>query len=111
MKTDSERGAVGVWLRRERLARGWSADEVASHLEEPVAPATIRALEAGSSKPSPVLLAALVRLYGSEPDEESLPLSPDAKAIVAAINELRDAILGGADVEVLGTGRPPAETD
>ena len=111
MKTDSERGAVGMWLRRERLARGWSADDVAANLEEPVAPATIRALEAGGSRPSPLLFAALVRLYGSEPDEGALPLSPDAKAIVAAINELRDAILGGADVELLGKGRPPAEAD
>ena len=111
MKTDAERGAVGVWLRRERLARGWSTDDVVEHLEEPVAPATILALESGRSKPSPVLLAAIVRLYGSEPDEGALPLSPDAKAIVAAINELRDAILGGADVEVLGQGKPPAETD
>jgi transcriptional regulator with XRE-family HTH domain len=89
-KSDAERGPVGLWMRRERKARGWTVPDVARELAEigePVKPATLRQYEAGPREPGTVLLAALVRLYGTEPEE--LPREPtDIDRLADAINRL-----------------------
>ena len=81
-------------MRRERKARGWTVPDVARELAEigePVKPATLRQYEAGPRQPGAVLLSALIRLYGSEPQE--MPREPtDVDRLADAINRLAEVI-------------------
>lgn len=72
VKTDTERGYIGAWMRRERLARGWKEAQVVAHLADlgqRIREDYYRQLEAGSGgkKPGPELQAALENIYGSQP--------------------------------------------
>lgn len=91
-KSDAERGPVGAWMRRERVAQGWTVADVCLELAEigeTVTPATLRQYEAGPREPGTVLSAALVRLYGSEP--EQLPQErSDIDRLADAIERLAD---------------------
>lgn len=93
-KSDSERGPIGAWMRRERIAREWSVADVSQELAamgETATPATLRQYEAGPRQPGAVLLAALIRLYGSEPQEAPSPAS-DIDRLAAAIDRLADVL-------------------
>ena len=93
-KSDADRGPVGVWLRHERVSRGWTIDDVCRELSaagEPIAPATLRQYEAGPREPGVVLMAALVRLYGSEP-EQVPPKPSDIDRMADAVNRLADVL-------------------
>ena len=97
-KPDTERGYIGAWMRKERRAKGWTIADVVTALVEldpdnKVREDYIRYLEAGPRKPGPVLLAALCRIYGSEPvpfEEE-----PGAEvSIIAALEQLTEEVRG-----------------
>lgn len=54
MKNDTERGLLGAWARKERLALGLSVEQVVARLSDrgaAVDPAYIRAIESGSKRP------------------------------------------------------------
>jgi transcriptional regulator with XRE-family HTH domain len=71
LKSAAERGYIGVWMREERVKRGWSPEQVVdalSALEHPIRVDYYRGLEAGR-RPGPELLQALTKLYGTEPIE------------------------------------------
>ncbi len=79
-------------MRRERIAQGWSVADVARQLEkigEAVSPATLRQYEAGPRTPGAVLLGALIRLHGSEPEQPPEQRS-DIDRLADAINRLAD---------------------
>ena len=69
VKTSEERGTLGTWARDERLRHGWSVEDVVERLEEPMTAVYVRGVEAGTTTPGPVRLAAFARLYGSDPPE------------------------------------------
>jgi hypothetical protein len=95
VKPDSERGYVGAWMRRERLARGWKPEHVLSELAGRGMPlsdvAYYRQLEAGK-RPGPELLAALEALYGTSPtpfpETPEDPHTADFASLAAAQTEL-----------------------
>lgn len=91
IKSDQERGYIAAWMRRERIARGWSQKEMPSRL------ATVgfdveydyyRQIEAGPKHPGPDFLDALRRLFGSEPEPFPEPTTPvaDLAALVARLD-------------------------
>ena len=97
IKTDHERGYIGAWMRRERLAKPWRAEDLIAHLRDDmgieVKLGSIRVWEAGpeNNHPGPVVMTALVRLYGSEPVElepEELPRD----AVAEAVDRLTEAV-------------------
>jgi transcriptional regulator with XRE-family HTH domain len=94
VKPDSERGYVGAWMRRERLARGWSETQVVEALPVKIRPDYYRQVEAGSGgkRPGPELLLALMELFGSRPEpfaqEEAPAPTADFAALVAEQSEL-----------------------
>ncbi len=97
VKTDHERGYIGTWMRRERKALGWTTEAVVAHLQDDLGIETnvssIRVWEAGpeNHRPGAVVMAALVRLYGSEPVElepEELPRD----AVAEAVDRLTEAV-------------------
>ncbi len=86
-KGDALRGPAGSWMRRERVSRGWSVADVSDELAAigtKVSPATLRQYEAGPRQPGAELHAALVRLFGTEPEA-----APEHKS---DIDRLADAI-------------------
>jgi transcriptional regulator with XRE-family HTH domain len=94
VKPDSERGYVGAWMRRERLARGWSETQVVEALAVKIRPDYYRQIEAGSGgkQPGPELLLALMDLFGSAPtpfpEAPADPRTADFASLVAAQTEL-----------------------
>ena len=110
VKPDKERGYIGAWMRRERLEKGWSVEEVVQKLKDEYGEETrvdyYRYLEAGPRKPGPVLLAALCRLFDSEPqpfDDEPT----DGEVMAAAIDRLTEEVsdLKDALVKLLAEDR------
>lgn len=92
VKSDGERGYIGVWMRRERTARGWSPERVVDELAVGGVRIRVdyyRGVEAGK-KPGPELLEALTALYGSEPAPP--PHEDDENGRVVAINALIAAV-------------------
>ncbi len=97
VKSDRDRGYIGAWMRRERLARDWSNRQVLAALNAHgvrfTDDAYYRQVEAGTNgkRPGPELLAALVAIYGTKPEPfpvpEPVPAS-DLGDLVAAIREL-----------------------
>ena len=89
-KSDTERGPVGRWMRHERVSRGWSVTELTEELAAVgmnTSPATIRQYEAGPRQPGAELHDALVRLFGSKP-EELPPQQTDIDRLAEAIDRL-----------------------
>lgn len=89
VKSDAERGYIGVWMRHERMSRGWAPERVVDELAsrgQRIRVDYYRALEAGK-KPGPELLTALRDLYGNEPEPLPVP-APESDPIAAAIREL-----------------------
>lgn len=92
-------GRIGRWLYRERNApgRGWTQEQVAERLFDlagyRVKRPWLSQVENGED-PSSDLLNALVRLFGTEPPEESKPEpeSADRMALVAALNAQAKAL-------------------
>lgn len=87
MKNDTERGLLGAWARKERLALGLSVEQVVARLSDrgaAVDPAYIRAIESGSKRPrlDSEIVDALSAVYRSRP-VESEPASPDAPDLSA----------------------------
>lgn len=99
MKADRQRGALGTWVRRERLSHGWTVEDLAAAVE--VQPSTIRGIEAGTRPPGRLTVDRLAQAFGSEPP--SLEAGPsDTDRIVEAVNlvaaqvrGLRDDLQGG----------------
>jgi len=97
VKSDAERGVVGAWMRRERMAREWSPEQVVAELAkrgEPIRVDYYRGVEAGK-KPGSGLLQTLMTIYGSEP---APPSTPAAEAVggnpdlAAAIRDLVEEV-------------------
>ncbi len=100
IKSDAERGSIGTWLKRERVARGWTPERVVEALRDDTGTVIrvddYRQIEARTAGkvPGPDLLRDLQRLYGSEPtplpepEPPAAALSPDTVAIVCAIDRL-----------------------
>jgi transcriptional regulator with XRE-family HTH domain len=90
IKSDQERGYIGAWMRRERIARDWSQKEMPDRMETvgvPVDADYYRQLEAGK-KPGPEVMDGLRRLFGSEPEPLPEPQGQDSLAdLAAAIRE------------------------
>ena len=109
IKTDLERGPIGVWLKAERMSRDWTPERVVEALRDATGTAIrvdyYRQIEARTAGkvPGPDLLADLQRLYGSrpqplpEPEPPQPALSADAIAIVAAIDRLTEALRAERD--------------
>lgn len=97
MVTDEQRGRYGRWLRRERLARGWSVDETRARLARMgyrIGESSYAEWESGRKRPSRDALPQLVTLFGSEPEPEPTPPEPatsDLSALVAALTEQAEA--------------------
>jgi transcriptional regulator with XRE-family HTH domain len=93
MVTDEQRGRYGRWLRKERLARGWSVDETRAKLARAgyrIGESSYAEWESGRKRPSRDAIPHLVALFGSEPPEEAAlaPQSTDGLAeLAAAIRE------------------------
>ncbi len=90
VKSDSQRGLTGAWLRRERTSREWSFADVVAKLADlgvRVREDYYRGLEAGPRKPGPELMLALQRLYGSVAPAavEPEPKGDSAAALIAAL--------------------------
>ena len=104
IKTDAERGPVGVWLKRERLAHGWTPEDVVAQLRERTGTVIrvdyYRQIEARTAGkvPSAELQADLERVYGTaptplpDPEPEPPSLSADTLALVGAIDRLTAAV-------------------
>lgn len=91
IKSDQERGYIAAWMRRERIARGWSQKDMPDRLSTvgyPIKDDYYRQVEAGK-KPGPDLLDALQRIFGSEPEppaqQEAATPSVDMAALVAEL--------------------------
>lgn len=109
IKTDQERGYIGVWLKGERIAQKWSPEQVVAALRDDTGTVIrvdyYRQLEARTAGkvPGPDLLEDFQRLYGSKPTPlpEPEPVAPDlsaeAQAIVAAIDRLTAALSAQRD--------------
>jgi transcriptional regulator with XRE-family HTH domain len=111
-KSDEARGPIGVWLRRERLARGWKDTDVTRELAKrgiALLPASYRGYEAGPQPPSAQLLQGLEAVFGSKaPDttkEAAEPVGLDG--LIAAIYVQTAAITRLA--EALETRLTPEE--
>ena len=87
-------------MRRERRAREWHVNDVVEALKEldpelEVRDDYIRYLEAGPRKPGAVLLAALCRIFDSEPtplDEEET--SAEDTRLVEVLERIADELAG-----------------
>lgn len=81
MKNDTERGLLGAWARKERLALGLSVEQVVTRLSDrgaAVDPAYIRAIESGSKRPrlDSEIVDALAAVYKSRPEPEAAAAHP-----------------------------------
>lgn len=86
MKSDEERGPVALWLRNERLARGWTQKDVADRLG--LTELSYRAYEAGPRVSKPVR-TALEAIYGTKPPDPHAP-SPKSADLVELVVALRE---------------------
>lgn len=86
MKTDAQRGELGVWLRRERRDRGWTVPRALTELRKrgyALSETSYRMYEGGSRRPGEEALQSLEVLYGKAPQ----PVEPSG-AILEAVNAL-----------------------
>jgi hypothetical protein len=95
VKSDAERGPVGAWARRARLAAGYTsaehAVEAATAAGFHVTVPYLRGIEAGTNRAGRELLARLGTLYGSEP-----PVShPPPQVSEELLAEIREAVAEG----------------
>lgn len=95
MKNDTERGPLGAWARKERLALGLSVEQVVERLADRgavVDPAYLRAIESGSKRPrqDSDIVAALGGVYRSTVPGEGAPTQPatDMGSLVSALTGL-----------------------
>ena len=94
MVTDEQRGRYGRWLRRERLALGWSVDEARARLARlgyRIGESSYAEWESGRKRPSRDALPHLVALFG-EPDPEAPPQPEPAQGgdVAALVAEMRE---------------------
>lgn len=71
VKTDEERGPIGAWARRARIAAGYTSAEAATRAANEAGfdlkLVYLRGIEAGTNRPGRELLHHLADLYGTEP--------------------------------------------
>jgi transcriptional regulator with XRE-family HTH domain len=97
MKNDMERGVIGAWARKERLALGLSVEQVVARLASMGAapdPAYIRSIESGSKRPRPdsEIVNALALVYGSRPVAPETAPQADLGALLVSQQALIDRL-------------------
>ena len=112
MKTDEQRGPVGSWARRSRLAAGHasadSAARAATAAGLAVTTAYLRGIESGAHRPSRELVERLAAFYGAEPPPE------DARPDDGALAAILEAVAAGVEEGIrraLAAGRGPVRRD
>jgi hypothetical protein len=96
-KTDQQRGPIAAWMRRERLARGWTDADMVRELTKRgvhILPASYRGMEAGPRPPSAPVRQGLEAVFGSSaPDtEKEAAESVELDSLVLAIQQQTAAI-------------------
>ena len=106
MKTDEQRGPVGSWARRSRLAAGHpsadSAARAATAAGLAVTTAYLRGIESGAHRPSRELVERLAAFYGAEPPPE------DARPDDGALAAILEAVAAGVEEGIRRALRPPS---
>jgi transcriptional regulator with XRE-family HTH domain len=111
-KTDQERGPIGAWMRRERLAHQWTPADVVARLGRkgaPILEGSYRGYEAGPRPPSEQIIRALEAVFGSQaPDTKNEPAEPQGlDGLIAAIQAQTEAI--NRLVDRLGASPQPTD--
>lgn len=116
MVTDEQRGRYGRWLRKERLSRGWSPEQVRERVQGlgyRVGPSSYAEWESGRKRPSKDAVPYFVELYRSEPEPEETPAGPvptgENAALIAALEAQTAAITRLAEAIEEDRGRVPAD--
>lgn len=107
-KSDEARGPIASWMRRERLAHGWTDTDMTHELAKRgvhILPASYRGYEAGPRPPSSQVKQALEAVFGSpapdttkeaaehQPDSLIAALYAQTEAINALVAAIRDPTL------------------
>jgi transcriptional regulator with XRE-family HTH domain len=99
MKSDRDRGVIGAWARRQRLARNWTTADVVAALrkrEVNILEATYRGIEAGPRPPSADVQNGLSAVFDSplpDVDTEIEATEPfQLSGLIAALAEQTAAI-------------------
>jgi len=115
MKNDDERGQVGAWARRSRMAAGLTVEQAVARLSaEGTAadPSYVRAIESGSKRPrtDSDIVAALARAYRTTApaDAEPVTASSDIDRLVEVVRQQQASIdaLRGLVETLLAEVRP-----
>lgn len=95
-RTPEQRGPFGRWLVAERKARGWTADEMRSRVQEArgfaMAHSTYALLESGQRQPTDEQVRHLTAFLGSAPTTEPTKSATDIDRLVQTVATLTSAI-------------------
>lgn len=98
MKTDADRGPIGAWARRARLAAGYTSAEKAAAAARAagieIDTAYLRGIESGAHKPGRDLQVLLAGVYRVSPPKVEAELDRMAAMI-------RDAVAEGVEMALV----------